>query len=257
MGTLNKAVEIKNLSFGYNGHQILQNVDVDFFRNEFTVILGRNGSGKSTLLRLMAGLLPHCTGDIKINGTQHNRLSNPVRDAKIGFLAQNHKAVFPFSVQEVVLTGRAAFINYLPGKTDHKIALDALEKTGIIHLKNRIYTELSGGEQQMVMIARLLARQPEILLLDEPISHLDYNNQIRIIHLIKELIKEGLTIISVLHDPNMAFLSGDKFVFVHNGKVEHYHGKEPWKAPLVSEIFHHNLTFIPHGEKVVFIPLLQ
>lgn len=252
-----KAVEITNLSFGYHQHPILSNVNVDFYHNQFTVILGRNGSGKSTLLRLMAGLLPHCQGEIKINGVAIQKSFNAVKEAKVGFLAQKHKVVFPFTVEEVVLTGRAAFINWLPGKEDRKITLDSLARIGIMHLKNRIYTELSGGEQQLVMIARLLAGQPEILLLDEPISHLDYNNQIHFIHLIKELVKEGLTIIAILHDPNLAFLAGNRFVFIHNQMVQSHDGHEPWTAPLVKEIFHDNLTFIPHGDKVVFIPSLQ
>ena len=253
----NNTIEIKHLSFSYRDHRILKDVSVTFPSNEFSVILGRNGSGKSTLLRLIAGLLPHCKGAIRINGIELNELNNASRARMVGFLSQNHKPVFPVAVKDVVLTGRASYIGYLPKKEDKRIVEEAMERTGISQLKNRLYTELSGGEQQMVMLTRLIAQQPGILLLDEPISHLDYNNQIHIIRLIKQLVSDGLTIISVLHDPNMAFLFGDKFFFVDDQQVFTDETSEPWKTPLIRKIFHDSIISVPHGEKMLFIPSLQ
>ncbi|WP_218916650.1 ABC transporter ATP-binding protein [Alkaliflexus imshenetskii] len=253
----NNIIEITNLSFGYRNQQILKEVSVAFPANEFSVILGRNGSGKSTLLRLIAGLLPHCKGAIRINGIELNNLSSAHRAYLVGFLQQSHKPVFPFTVKDVVLTGRAAFIGYLPTKEDHIAVDDAMERTAITHLQSRLYTELSGGEQQLVMLTRLIAQQPDILLLDEPISHLDYNNQIHIIKLIKQLVNDGFTIISVLHDPNMAFLFGDRFFFVDDQKVYADNSSEPWKSPLIHKVFHNSIVPVPHAGKMLFIPSLQ
>jgi iron complex transport system ATP-binding protein len=257
MGTINAAIETRNLSFGFNGRQVLTDVSVEFPESRFSIVLGRNGSGKSTLLRILAGLLPHCKGEILVHGTSLHRFSNRERAGRIGFLGQKHKSVFPFSVEEVILTGRAAHVRYVPGCKDREAARKALHQAGIFHLRDRIYTELSGGEQQLVMIARLLAQEPQILLLDEPVSHLDYSNQIKIISLIKQLVKDGLTVIAVMHDPNLAFMFGEHFFFVNDSKVYTVEGKEPWKDPLVHDVFYEHLTFIPHGDKVVFIPSIQ
>jgi iron complex transport system ATP-binding protein len=173
MGPMKKAIEIKNLSFAYNGSNVLEKINVDIEQCKLTCILGKNGSGKSTFLRILAGLIPYKTGLIKLMGQDNAKLSCTERSKNIGYLNQQHKAVFPFSVKDVVLTGRAGYIKFIPGEQDLKAADKAIERMNIQHLKNRIYTELSGGEQQLVMITRVLAQEPKILVLDEPTSHLD------------------------------------------------------------------------------------
>ena len=157
----------------------------------------------------------------------------------------------------MVLTGRAAYISYLPDENDRMEAEKAISLCGIGHLKNRYYTELSGGEQQLVMIARALAQHPEILLLDEPISHLDYSNQLRIIRLIKQLVDEGITVLAVLHDPNMAFLFGDYFVFVHEHHVHPVIGCKAWEHALIPDIFHNDILKMEYEGKSFFIPRLK
>jgi iron complex transport system ATP-binding protein len=254
MATINNMIEIDKLSFSYNGQPVLKDVSLKITGNEFTVLLGQNGSGKSTLMRVMAGLLPKYSGNVQIRGKDLHKMSSRDRARSIGFLAQQHKAVFPFTVKEVVLTGRAAYIGFVPGKKDVQIAFEAIEKVGIEYLLNRVYSELSGGEQQLVMIARALAQQPEILLLDEPISHLDYNNQLRIISLIKQLVKQGITVAAVLHDPNMAFLFGDRFVYFHNKQVFDARDKKPWEHEWVKEVFHDDMYTVSHEGKCIFIP---
>lgn len=251
---MNAAIEIKDLSFGYRDLDILTGVSATIFKNAFTVILGQNGSGKSTLLRLIAGLLPFSDGRIRVCGKDIKGLGPRERAKTIGFLAQKHKPVFPFTVEDVVLTGRSAHIGVVPKKQDRLAAAAAMERAGIGHLKKRLYTELSGGEQQLVMIARALAQEPSVLLLDEPISHLDYNNQLKIIKLLRQLAKEGIAVVAVLHDPNMAFLFGDRFLFVHEGKLHPGGGPEPWNDPVLKRIFHENITPVAHGDRFVLIP---
>lgn len=251
---MNNIIEVRNLSFAYGERKVLCNVDIRIPAGKFTVVIGRNGSGKSTLLRLMAGLIPLQKGSVNIAGKALQGLTARERARQIGFLSQQHKAVFPFTVREVALTGRAAHVAWMPSRRDREIALEAIETTGIRHLENRIYTELSGGEQQLVMIARTLAQQPEVILLDEPGSHLDYNNQLHILKLCRQLVRKGMTVVAVLHDPNMAFGFGEHFVFVHNTKVVTADQKEASGHPALMDIFHGGLEQVSVSGRRFFIP---
>ena len=256
MAAMKPAIQVDNLSFDYRGKQVLNNISVGIPENKFTVFLGRNGSGKSTLMRLMLGLLPYNMGNIKIYGKELKDLAPKKRAKKLGFLPQQHKAVFPFKVQEVVLTGRAAHVNYTPGKADLLQVKKAMEMAGVQQLSHRIYSELSGGEQQLVMIARVLAQQPNILLLDEPVSHLDYNNQVRLLRLLKNLVSDGMTIAAVIHDPNLAFALGEHFIFVHDGAAVESGSKNACKHELVDKIFHSHIQRLDHRGRHVFIPCI-
>ncbi len=120
----------------------------------------------------------------------------------------------------MVLTGRAGFVQFSPSADDQNYAELAIQRAGIESLKDRLYTELSGGEQQMVMLARVLAQQPKVLLLDEPTSHLDFNNQSRILSLLRILADSGMTVVIVMHDPNMAFLYGDRQIYLKEGVIK-------------------------------------
>lgn len=254
MAGLANIIEVNRLSFAYGQNEVLSDVSLNIARNQFTVILGQNGSGKSTLMRLLAGLIPYHSGSVRIHDKELRDLKASDRAKSIGFLAQKHKAVFPFTVEEVVMTGRAARVIYIPTKKDILVTREAIEMAGIEHLKDRLYTELSGGEQQLVMIARTLAQQPETILFDEPVSHLDYNNQIKIMGFIRQLINQGLTIVAVLHDPNLAFHFGDRFVYIHNRHVYEVKEGKPWEHKLVREVFHEDIEIIEYEGKCVFLP---
>jgi len=253
MGAISSVLTLRNAGVGYPDNEVLSGVNLDIQSGKLTVILGKNGSGKSTLIKAMAGLLPH-RGGIFLDG-QHVMKMNPEdRAKKMAFLSQQHKAAFPFSVFDVVLTGRSAHVKIVPNNLDREKTTEALQKAGIAHLSARYYTELSGGEQQLVMIARLLAQESPLLLMDEPISHLDYPNQVKILELTKKLIHEGKTVVMILHDPNQAFCYGDHFVFVHEGKVMEAPETTPWNHPIFHEIVNHQLSSHQIGRQVVFIP---
>jgi iron complex transport system ATP-binding protein len=252
------AITIEGLYFSYNGKTILHDVNNHIETGKLTFILGKNGSGKSTFLRILAGLLPYQTGNVHILGNDNSKLSFAERAKIIGFLNQQHKAVFPFSVEEVVLTGRAGYINFIPKENDKQAAFNALEKIGITHLQKRIYTELSGGEQQLVMIARVLAQNPKVLLLDEPTSHLDFSNQSHLLALLKKLANEGLTIAAVLHDPNLAFLYGDDFLFVKDKQViRSANNIDAWNVDFLKTIYHGNLEAIPYNGRALLVPYMN
>jgi iron complex transport system ATP-binding protein len=255
MGQLNAAIRVSGLSFSYNGRPILQNVNTEISAGKLTFILGKNGSGKSTFLRLLGGLLAIQAGKAEALGEDLTALSYAERASLIGFLNQQHKAVFPFSVEEVVLTGRAGFVQFVPKAKDRDAALKAIEKAGILHLKDRSYTELSGGEQQLVMIARVLAQNPKILLLDEPTTHLDFGNQAHLLGLLKSLVAEGMTVVAVLHDPNLAFLYGEEFLFMKDGQLVRPERSETlWDADFLKTIYDGNLQAIPFNGRALLVP---
>lgn len=253
---MDNVIEINDLSFGYGGErEVLSGVNCAIRANAFTVIMGNNGSGKSTLLRAMGGIVPYHKGSIKIKGKELKDLQPKDRAKEIGFLAQHHKAVFPFKVSEVVLTGRASYVHYLPKKEDVYEADKAMDRLGIMHLRDEVYSQLSGGQQQLVMIARLLTQNSNIILMDEPISALDYYNQINIIKVIKELVSQGITVAAILHDTNLSYLYADEVIYVHQKKAHEVEG-EPWEHPLVKEIFRGDFNQLAYKDKCIFVPNL-
>ncbi|MCX7727074.1 MAG: ABC transporter ATP-binding protein [Chitinispirillaceae bacterium] len=247
---MNWSISVDKLSFSYGKRKIFDNLSFQIRSNVLTIFLGRNGSGKSTLLKIIAGILQAHEGIIKIHNL-HNRKSS------LSFLGQYHKSIFPFSVRDVVLTGRASYVTFFPRKEDFNIVDQTLELVGISHLANRLYTEISGGERQLVMIARCLAQQPSILLLDEPLSHLDFVNQLSLMRLFKRLIKEGLTIVAVLHDPNWAFLFSDDILFIHNGKVYRENNSNWCESPLIKEIYGDSIVKVPYAGKMMIQPTIE
>jgi len=229
---------IRDLWFSYPGQPVLREVNLDIREGVFTVILGKNGSGKSTLLKLITGMLTPERGRIEVLGKNVENLSMGERAKLIGYLSQFHQPVFPFTAEEVVLTGRASYVFSLPKPKDREIALEAIRKVGIEDFRKRPYNELSGGERQLVMIARVLAQEPRIILLDEPISHLDLANQTRFLTLVKRLVNTGMTILAVLHDPTLAFIFGEEFLFAKDGSVQNVKGGAvPWESSILSEVY--------------------
>jgi iron complex transport system ATP-binding protein len=231
-------ININNLTFGYRGHSIFNNVSMIIPEGKLTVIIGKNGSGKSTLLKLIAGIYAPQGGSIKVLGKDLKNLSIAEKARLVGFLGQSHYPVFPFTVEDVVLTGRASYIFSTPREIDRAETWRAISQMGIEDLRTRPYSELSAGEQQLVMVARVLAQQPKVLLLDEPTSHLDLPNQVRLLNIVKDLVASGLTVVLVIHDPNMGFMYGDDFIFMKNGSIlQPSEEKEPYDSKLLSDVF--------------------
>lgn len=183
-------------------------------------ILGPNGCGKTTLLKCLAGIFKLQKGSIWLNDIEVNRLNRSSLARAVGYVPQLHQPAFPFSVLDAVLVGRAPHLGFLesPKKRDYEIAEAAIEAMDITHLTQRPYTELSGGERQLVVFARVMAQQPSLLLLDEPTAHLDFGNQIRVLRLVEELAAAGLPVIMTSHFPDHAFLIGSKVAVMKKGE---------------------------------------
>lgn len=219
MKELEYAISIRNLDFWHGKTQILKQISVDFRQGEFTTLLGRNGSGKSTLFGLIAGLEKYKNGSIKLLGEERRNLTFAQCAKRIGFMAQFHKPVFPFKVKEVVLTGRAAFSGLTPSKSDRVLVKKAIEELGISHLADRPYSELSGGEQQLTMIARVMVQKPPIILLDEPTNHLDVYYQTYVMQNLRKLCDQGMTVIAIMHDPNLALSYADQAYYLRDQHI--------------------------------------
>lgn len=228
---------------------------IQYTQNEIKKFQRVINENKPKIVKVYYMGMPYQQGKIQLMGQDIKKCSLSQRAKLIGFLAQKHRPVFPFSVEDVVLTGRASYINLTPGKKDQEHTLSALESVGIIHLKDRAYTELSGGEQQLVMIARVLAQTPKVILLDEPTTHLDFCNQARVLKLLKDLVKKGMTIVAVLHDPNIAFLYGDAFVFLKDRRiVRPEDGINPWDSAFLKSIYQSNLQSVPYLDRALIVP---
>ena len=214
----NKLFEVKNISFDYGGEEIFTDISFFFFFGDVLCILWPNGTGKTTLIKCLNGLHEINSGEILIEGENINKLSFKQISKHIGYIPQAHVPSFPFKVFDVVLMGRAPYLNLTdsPRDEDKKIALDALKTLGIEDLKDKEYTNLSGGERQLVFLARVLCQKPDILILDEPTSHLDFGNQIKLLEIIDNLAKSGLSIIMSSHFPDHAFLSSTKVAILKN-----------------------------------------
>ncbi len=246
--------QLQNVSFAYKTTHVLKDVSLSIGENKLTILLGRNASGKSTLIRILARIITDYSGTILYQNIELKQWKQREYARRVGYLSQAHKTVFPFYVEDVILTGRASYIGFLPDNNDTTIVDEVIELVGITHLRRRRYTELSGGEQQLVLLARVLAQKPKILLLDEPTSHLDYKNQVRFLTLARQLVQNnGLTILCALHDPNLAFLFGDDFLFMSNGGVVRDTVHDPWNSPFLQTMIGEYVV-LPYGNKGIVMP---
>lgn len=219
---MNSIVKIRDLKFKYDETEILKYINLDVPQGSFLSILGPNGSGKTTLLKNICNLLHPEKGSILIEEKDVEKIKYKKLAQMIAVVHQGTDVQFDFSVYDVVMMGRFPYLRRFQseGKKDEEIVQKAMENTSTWELKDKSINEISGGERQRVLIARALTQQPKVLILDEPISHLDIKYQIEILELCKRLNKEqGITVITTLHDMNMASRYSDYIVLLQNGKI--------------------------------------
>jgi iron complex transport system ATP-binding protein len=215
---------INNLGFSYHKQKILFNISFSVSKGQICGLLGPNGSGKTTLLKCMNGILKPDTGNVSIHKRRLTELSREEIAKSIAAVPQELKVVFSFTVIEIVLMGGSGRFGLAgtPKAQDRRQAGAVLEELGIGHLAQRCYNDLSGGEKQMVLIARALFQEADILLLDEPISHLDFKRQHMIMELIRRITRErNLAILITLHDPNIAGRYCDRLIMLNRGRILH------------------------------------
>lgn len=216
------SIEVSGLTFGYDpAGRVLDGVSVTARDGELLSVLGPNGVGKSTLFRCILGLLTGYSGTIAIGGRDIRRLSVRELASMVAYIPQSHHPSFNYSVFDMVLMGTTAQVSSLsaPGKRQLELTEQALARMGILHLRDRGYSRISGGERQMVLIARALVQNAKVLVLDEPTANLDYGNQLRVMTQIKSLTDSGYTVLQSTHNPEQAFLFSDHVLAIKDGKV--------------------------------------
>lgn len=212
-------IEVKDAAFSYDGKtELFSGLNFSLAAGEILTILGRNGIGKTTFLRCLLGILPWTRGGCLVAGEP------PVPDAvsdKIGYVPQSHAPAFPYTVFEMVMMGRARRIGLFrtPSDEDRRRVAELLDLVGVLPLADRAATELSGGQLQMVYIARALAVEPKLMILDEPEAHLDFHNQMIVLRLLKKLSTEqNMTIVMNTHAPENALKISDKSLLMRRGE---------------------------------------
>lgn len=216
-------IEVRGLCFSYEGENyVLKDIDIKIQKGEIVTLLGPNGCGKTTLLKCMNALLEPVKGQVLFAGREIRELKRHEIAKHIAYVPQEHKTSFPYTVLDVVLLGRVPYIGLFstPGKPDIDTASDVLKSIGIYHLKDRIYTHISGGERKLCLIARALCSGAEVLLLDEPTSNLDLKHQTDLLRIIRHLSSsKRQTVLMTIHDPNLAMLVSDRVIMMKNGSI--------------------------------------
>lgn len=203
------------------GVPVLRGVSLGLEAGMILYLLGRNGSGKTTLMQCLSGALKPDAGKITLEGRDLHAYSPAERARRIGLIPQLHTPVFAYTVREIIVMGRAPHLGLFgsPGRLDYEIADEALYSVGLSHYADRPYTQLSGGERQLVLIARGLAQQCKVLLMDEPDAHLDLNNQQRVMDIVVRLASSGLAFVVASHMPNNALINAHRILLMKHGKV--------------------------------------
>jgi len=214
-------LSVEGLDFGFPGRTIGRDVSFTLQAGEVMCVLGPNGGGKTTLFRTLLGLLEAHAGSIRLDSSSLKTLTRAEIARRAGYVPQGHAGYFAFTVREFVLMGRTAHLGVfsVPGRQDRHVAERALESLGIAHLADKPVTEISGGERQLALVARALAQEPKLLVLDEPTASLDFGNQVRVLQRISALAASGISILFSSHDPDHAFLCARRALLLAEGRV--------------------------------------
>lgn len=248
-------ISIENISFSYNyKEKVLKNISEKIFNGEFLSILGPNGCGKTTLLRCLNKLLTPQNGSIKIDGKDLDQFSMNSIAQKIAYVPQILNNVFPASVYDTVLTGRKPHIEWRPGEKDRDIVSEIIIQLDLEHIALKDINQLSGGQRQRVFIGRALAQQPEIMLLDEPTANLDLHHQHEVMELLQNLSNKGMTIITSIHDLNLALQYCKRFFMMTDGQIIARGGKEIFFPELLEKVYKMKLEIFKMDERMIVFP---
>lgn len=217
----NMSFEVDNLSFSYGRHKVLSDISFSVEQGEVFCIIGANGVGKTTLFKCMLGLQSNYAGEIRVNGRAVKNMKPRELAQSVAYIPQSQGSSFGYSVLDMVMMGTTASMRIFssPGSKERELAFEALQNVGLGSLASRNYLEISSGERQLVLVARALAQNAGVLIMDEPTSNLDYGNQLRVMEKMCGLAGFGYTIIMSIHNPEQAFMFADRVMALQNGTV--------------------------------------
>lgn len=214
-------LQVEDLHVGYDGVEVVHGATFSVQEGEYACIIGANGCGKTTTLKALLGLHKPSSGTVLMDGKDTRGLTERERARIFAYIPQVHRPPFPFSVADVVLMGRTPHLASMSraSNRDREAAFNAMERMGVLHLADRSYTNLSGGQRQLVLIARALAQEPRLLIMDEPTASLDFGNQELVLSTMKALALEGMGVLMVTHDPDHALYCASKVIVMEEGLV--------------------------------------
>ena len=257
-------LQVTDLKCGYDRTEIVHGVSFSVAEGEFACIMGANGCGKSTTMKTILDILKPLGGQVALDGRDVFAMNNEERAQIFAYIPQNHTPPFPFTVADVVLLGRTPYIGEFARvrEKDRVIAYQAMQQLGIEGMADKVYSELSGGQQQLVLIARALAQQPKILMMDEPTASLDFGNQQLVLSCMRRLTDDGMAVLMVTHDPGHAFFCADTVIMMEAGTILGTGtAEEIITEPNLKRIYGHDVCVsevtLPTGETTrVCVPLL-
>jgi iron complex transport system ATP-binding protein len=254
-------LDVRCASFRYgDGRYFFKDVSFSLEPGRILSIIGPNGAGKSTLLNCVSGILKLDEGNIFLKGENQRTMKSRDIAKIIGYVPQSHTPVYGYTVRDFVVMGRAPYIGIFasPGKREYEIAEGAMVTMGISHLADRPYTEISGGERQQVSIARVIAQQPKIIMMDEPTSSLDYGNQMLVVKMIRRLAAEGYTVIMTTHTPDHAIMLDDTVALLdRDGKMHIGNTNEIMREDILKKVYRTDLklVYVEQAGRMVCIPM--
>ncbi len=246
-------LSVENVHFSYNSRPVLAGASHVFAANSFTAVLGTNGSGKSTLLKLMTRILHPAKGSISLNEEDISHIERKTLSRKIAYVQQSHTPVFATTVFDTVMAGRNPYTGWMPSEKDKNIVWEIMRELNLEELSLRDISQLSGGQKQKVYLARALAQQTPVIILDEPTSNLDPKHQVSTLSLLKDICSTGKTIIMAIHDINQVAHHCSHFVMLKNGQVLSADSMQNLTPGLLEELYEIEVKKITDGEKNHFV----
>lgn len=248
-------IRLENISFSYNGKKVLHDIRHDFMQGSFTAVMGPNGSGKTTLIRLINGILKPLEGEINIEGKNLARIKAGTLAQQMAYVPQMQANIFPATVFDTVLLGRKPYIRWVPSPTDKEITSKLLVRLGLDDIAMKDINRLSSGQRQRVFIARALAQEPQVLLLDEPTANLDLQHQHDVMGLLNELRQSGITIVVAIHDLNLALKYCSHFMLLDHGRQVAQGEDKIITKELVEKIYRVRVKIIKENGSTFIVPL--
>ncbi len=250
-------LKVEDLRFRYNSHPVLEGIDFEVGKGELCAILGNNGAGKSTLLRCLARILRVRKGVVYLDGEDISKLKGQDLARRLSYVAQRGTESARLTVFDAVLQGRKPHLGWTVGPNDLRVVEEVLQALEVGAFSLRHLDELSGGELQKVVIARALAQEPEVLLLDEPTSNLDLRNQLEVMGLIRRMTKErGMAVLVAIHDINLALRFSDKYLLLHEGIIFASGGDEALTQRNIEETYGVTVRLIKDKGRTLVVPQL-
>ena len=249
-------IELRDIRFGYdkNAPPVLQDINFTLRDGQCAAVLGNNGAGKSTLLKCIDRILRPQSGQVLVDGKDVFTLSGKEMARQVAYIAQNARGA-ELLVFDTVLLGRRPYIRWDVSEHDRVLVASLLERLNLSHLAMRPFSQLSGGEAQKVLLARALAQEPRLLLLDEPTSNLDPRNQHEVMRLVRELARERkFCVITVLHDLNLAIRYSDRFLLLRDGTVFASGGAACMTPEAIEQVYHMRVQFVEHNGIPLIVP---